>query len=159
MCTRACDGMPAERPKVRATGILVKDGEIALVKQVLRERTRWNLPGGALEAGETLGECLVREMREETGLRVEVGELLYVCDRFKELKGQVLDISFFVTCLEGGRMTTAGSAGGGERLDAALMVPIDDLERYGFSGRFAQLAREGFPGKGSYRGDFHEFYG
>ena len=42
---------------------------------------RWSLPGGTLELGESLHEGLVREMREETGLVVEVGPLVELFDR------------------------------------------------------------------------------
>lgn len=36
-------------------------------------RDGWSLPGGLLDRGESAGEAVVREVREETGLRIEVG--------------------------------------------------------------------------------------
>ncbi len=36
----------------------------------------WVIPGGGLEAGESDEECVIREMREETGLEVQVEKLL-----------------------------------------------------------------------------------
>jgi 8-oxo-dGTP diphosphatase len=41
------------------------------------------VPGGTVELGESLTEALVREMREETGLEVEPGELLTIFDRIE----------------------------------------------------------------------------
>jgi 8-oxo-dGTP diphosphatase len=59
----------ADRPAV--FGIALRDGKIALVK-ITKPRFSpwWDLPGGALDPGETESEALTREFGEETGLKV-----------------------------------------------------------------------------------------
>src|SRR5436305_7197132 len=61
-------------------------------KQVLLAHRRdidwWNLPGGGMEAGETVDEALCREVREETGLEVEIVQLVGVYS--KPLKQEVV---------------------------------------------------------------------
>jgi ADP-ribose pyrophosphatase YjhB (NUDIX family) len=42
----------------------------------------WTVPGGRLEGSETLAQAVAREVREETGLLVEVGALSCVVERF-----------------------------------------------------------------------------
>lgn len=148
-----------ELPRVRLTGVLVEHGEILLVHEVLRERSRWNLPGGSLEMGETLEAALMRELREETGLLVHVDELLYVTDRFKTLGHQVVDLCFRVTRTGGDFAERLADDGCGETLAEVRMVPVDELGAYGFDEKFVALVRNGFPHKGSYAGDFHALYG
>jgi 8-oxo-dGTP pyrophosphatase MutT (NUDIX family) len=51
---------------VQAAGGLVKNGEGAIL--LIFRRGKWDLPKGKLDKGETLAECALREVREETGL-------------------------------------------------------------------------------------------
>ena len=52
------------------------------------ERGLWEFPGGAVEFNEPLAEALRREMREEFGVEIEVGELLDVVDHILPEEGQ-----------------------------------------------------------------------
>jgi len=54
-------------------GVLIHDGCVLLL---LNERGEWDLPGGRPETVEEHRIALAREVREETGLKVEVGALL-----------------------------------------------------------------------------------
>jgi 8-oxo-dGTP diphosphatase len=61
--------------------LVEREGRVLVVHTVGPAHTnidRWGLPGGRCEPGETLVEAAVREAREETGLEVDVGELLAV---------------------------------------------------------------------------------
>ena len=42
------------------------------------ERGKWAIPGGKVRYGETLTQTAIREVREETGLDVEVGDVIWV---------------------------------------------------------------------------------
>lgn len=63
-----------ERSPVFAVGAIVLDhGDLLLVKRD-REPSKgvWSLPGGRVEWGESMREAVVREVREETGIDVDV---------------------------------------------------------------------------------------
>lgn len=59
-------GLP--RHVIGVAAVVIDDGRVLTVRR--REPDRWELPGGALELGETLHAGLVREVREEIGLDV-----------------------------------------------------------------------------------------
>jgi len=74
-------------PPTVAIGAIVFDGD---GRVLLVERGRppgeglWTVPGGKLEPGETLAQGVAREVREETGLVVEIGALACVAEHISE---------------------------------------------------------------------------
>ncbi|MBN1419834.1 MAG: NUDIX hydrolase [Planctomycetes bacterium] len=64
------------RPAV-VDGILVEEGKLLLIRRGHEPcRGRFALPGGFIDRDETAREAVVREMREETGLDVEIERFL-----------------------------------------------------------------------------------
>jgi ADP-ribose pyrophosphatase YjhB (NUDIX family) len=61
------------RLPVSVKGVVLDEEKVILLEN---ERGEWELPGGRLEAGESLRECVERELCEEINLRVEAGPLL-----------------------------------------------------------------------------------
>ena len=54
-------------------GVVLHQGRVLLL---VNERDEWDLPGGRPEAGEDHRAALAREVREETGLSIEIGALV-----------------------------------------------------------------------------------
>jgi mutator protein MutT len=71
--------VPGQQRQVLCAGAVVRDadGRLLLVRRGHAPSAGlWSLPGGRVEPGETAAEAAAREVREETGLIVEVGPLL-----------------------------------------------------------------------------------
>jgi ADP-ribose pyrophosphatase YjhB (NUDIX family) len=70
-----------DRPIVGVGAVIVLNGRALLVRRATEPlKDEWSLPGGVLELGERLRDGAAREALEETGLRVEVGQVLDVFD-------------------------------------------------------------------------------
>ncbi|MBN1889305.1 MAG: NUDIX domain-containing protein [Thermoflexales bacterium] len=88
-------------------GALIVDGQGRLFlarrgPQAKNERGLWEFPGGAVEFGERLADALRREMWEEYGIEIEVGELLDVVDHILIDEGQHwVSPSFICTIVSG----------------------------------------------------------
>lgn len=136
---------------VRVTGVVIEDGRILLLNQDTDTGRSWSLPGGKVEEGETLSSALVREMREETGLNVEPGRLLYVCDHLPGNGTHVVHLTFEASRVGGivGEVTAGADT---RPIRSVELVKLTDLPSLGFSERFGELAMAGFPGAGSYMG-------
>jgi 8-oxo-dGTP diphosphatase len=74
------------RIRIRVCGVLVEEGKILLAEHLgLGPKGRLLIPpGGGLEFGEDIFGCLKREYKEETGLEIEVDNLLFVNEFIKK---------------------------------------------------------------------------
>jgi mutator protein MutT len=71
-----------DRPIVGVGALIVQHDRVLLVRRASEPlKGEWSLPGGVVETGETLVAALKRELLEETGLSIEVGEVIAVLDR------------------------------------------------------------------------------
>lgn len=69
--------------RVVAVGAVLTDdeGRILLIRRRNPPQAgKWTVPGGKVEPGESIEAAVAREMLEETGFHVEVGELLWTVD-------------------------------------------------------------------------------
>jgi len=136
---------------IRATGILIEDNKLLLLKQYVNSDRNYSLPGGTLEEGETLEQCLVREMKEETGLDVKLKRLLYICDHLTENK-HVVHITFEAE-KTGGSFSERLKDLDSVKIEEVEMVELDNLKECGLSDKFIDLVKNNFPNAGSYMGD------
>lgn len=103
-------------PRPSCHAVLIDGDAVLLVRRANEPfRGSWGLPGGAVELGETVVEALRREVREETGLEIEVGPLV----RYKDAIGRDPDsreirhhyvVLFFLAYPVGGRLRAASDA-------------------------------------------------
>lgn len=89
-------------PKLDTRGAVFRDGKILLVKE---GTGKWALPGGWVDVDQSLAENVVKEVREETGLRVRPGRLIAALDRDKHnlpLHARKIVICFIECAVLGG---------------------------------------------------------
>lgn len=113
---------PLAEPRIGVGCIVLRGDEILLV----RERGRWSLPKGGLEAGELVQDGARRETFEETGLVVELRDLAFVVEFQAQTWGHHLQ--FFYTAREiGGELQPRDPD---RDVQEARFVPLRQLREF-----------------------------
>jgi 8-oxo-dGTP diphosphatase len=132
-----------ERPVVGVGGVVISAGRVLLVRRGAPPLAgEWSIPGGMLEAGETLFEGVRRELAEETGLQVRVVEMIEVFERISlDAAGKpkyhfvVLD---YLCELE------RGEARAGSDVTAVAWAARPDLEKYSLTDTALRVIEKAF---------------
>jgi 8-oxo-dGTP diphosphatase len=114
--------------RVRVAAVIVLDGHLVLVRHRKNENSYHLLPGGGVEAGETLEAALVREVAEETGLEVSVSRLLFINDSVDPRGGRhVLNVTFLAS-IKGGEITLQPLDPRVEAVELVAPATLPDLD-------------------------------
>jgi 8-oxo-dGTP diphosphatase len=111
-----------DRPEVAVGAVAVHDGALLLVRRGRGPAAgEWSVPGGHVEAGETVAAAVVREVLEETGLEAVVDGFLGWVERI-DAQYHFVILDFAVTVLDPTQAPVAGD-------DAAEVawLPLADL--------------------------------
>jgi mutator protein MutT len=120
--------MAGSGPQVAVGAVAVVDERILLVRRGHGPAAgSWSVPGGRVEAGETLHEAVVREVAEETGLEVAVQGFLGWVERLGDAPGEphFVILDFLVALLD-----DAAEPRAGDDAAEAAWAPIHELEEW-----------------------------
>ena len=133
--------MVMESKIVLAASAVIFDtrGRVLLVKRGKQpQKGRWSVPGGSVERGETLSQAAAREVREETGLDVEIGPELWSFTT-PTADARVYEIHDFAATVTGGELRA------GDDADDVRWVPPEELHKFELTVDLPEyLRRAGF---------------
>lgn len=124
-----------ERPIVGAGALMIKNGKLLLIKRGAKPgQGKWSIPGGIVELGERVQDTIVREVKEECGLDIEVEGLMDVFDSIiRDEKGRIqyqFVVVNFLAKIRGGILKNA------DDVLEARWVQLNEVEKYNLTNSF-----------------------
>ncbi len=123
------------QPIIGVGAVIVCNGKILLEKRKSEpERGKWTIPGGLVELGESAEQTVIREVKEETNLRVEEPELIDVVNSITlngndRLKYHFVIVDYLVK-LKGGTLKASSDA------EDLKWVLFEEVEKYDLTETF-----------------------
>jgi 8-oxo-dGTP diphosphatase len=118
------------RPVVAVGAAVCREGHVLLVRRGRPPGVgTWTVPGGGVDLGERMEEAAIREVREECGVEIEVGEVVGVLDHIvRDEDGRT---RYHYAIVDFGARYVSGTLSPNEELLDATWVTPDQLEAYG----------------------------
>ena len=133
-------GSYPERPLIGVGVVVVKDGHVLLVRRAKAPRAgQWSLPGGRQRLGERVRDTARREVREETGLEIEVTALLDVVDSLT--RDEAGELAYHYTLIDFLAEWRAGEAVAASDAAEVVWAAPADLVRYELWDETVRLIR------------------
>jgi len=123
--------------------VITDDNKILLVRHRKGNRLYWVLPGGRLEYGETFHECAVRELKEETGLDLEVEKFCFLSQAIPPDSSRHIVNIYLKGKVVGGTVKL-----GNEPVLAGVdFIPLSELEKITLFPPIARILLDAVPEK------------
>src|SRR5215469_5021269 len=131
-----------EHPLIGVGAVIVRGEKALLVRRATEPlKGEWSVPGGVLELGEKLRVGAAREVLEETGLTVEVGEVLDVFDSiFPDADGRT---QYHFVLIDFLCRPIAGEAKAGSDVSDVRWVSLTELAELNLRDSIAEVVRKG----------------
>lgn len=89
--------MPSHYVKAGVAGVILRGNQIVMIRRKYgTKKGKWCIPCGNVEVGEDVRTAVRREIKEETGLDVEVGDIVDVLSTHHSPERSVVGVWFFV---------------------------------------------------------------
>ena len=122
------------KPTVTTDGIVTRGSDVLLIRRGNEPfKGAYALPGGFLNYGERLEDCVVREVLEETGIKTSIIDLVGVYSAAdRDPRGHFVTAVFHLQPI-------SGTAKGGDDASSAEWIPLDRLPKFAFDhGKIVQ---------------------
>lgn len=116
--------MPESHPTPGAGAVIIVDGRMLLIRRARGAYAdHWAVPGGRQRRGETMRAAAAREVLEETGLIIEVGDPVWVGDILDEADPP----AYHYTVVDFAATVVGGELVAGDDAAEARWVPVDEV--------------------------------
>jgi len=129
-----------KQPIVGVGAVIVCNSKILLEKRKSEPgRGKWTIPGGLVELGESAEQTVIREVKEETNLRVEQPELVDVVNNITLDKNNRIKYHFVIILFSTVLSDNPQKARASDDAEELRWLPLDEVENYDLTKSFREF--------------------